>query len=973
MKLKSFMLLLIMEATAFSQSITIVSPNGGEIFTPGQQIAIRWTSKPYHLLEFGEGFFSVDNGVSWTSCGTTTMPNCDSVSLTVPYSKRGSNRALVKVKAWDLADNKASDVSDGNFTIQGATPDAYEPNDDFASAYPITVGDSAVKNAFFFNGTDIDTSISDEDFYKVTLTQGMPVSIFTCVDSMDVYANIAVYDSSKRLVDSGIATLTYTVPKSGVYYCKIFTNDRHCWTKYYLSIRQGDLLVTILSPNGGEVYNGGQRVKIRFAQGGAVPVLKAFSFSLNGGASWEQAMTLSADSGFITWIVPYLKERTDLVKIIVSSGFSRIGQPKDSSYDYSDKAFTILVSPPDAYEPNHDFASAYPIGLGDSVVKNAIVFGDDNPSINPSSDEVDYFKVTLTGGKAVTISAFDGTYKGVPEYVSIPQVAFKLYDVSQNDLGTGDGMFPLTYNITTSGIYYCKIFATSSGGLNSAGVRYGLSIHQDDTGVIKLLSPKGGERFNPGDTVTVYWTKDKKFKSIDVLFSGDNGARWTGIAKTDSTCCQWIVPYRNHRTDSALVLVITSEMGAPTSNSLRSVSGNFTILATAPDGYEPNEDFSSAYSIGMGDTVVKNAIVVASDPMSEEGPTYMPSSLIPDSTGYVKDSLTRDFDYFKVALTAGKLAIFSAVASCRPLPTPFYFYPANPHIGVYNASQQGIADGQDGGTLSFAVLTTGNYYCMISAYQGAWYKYDLSIKEATILSTQKFLVDSTIFQKIDSAYSIQLIADTTQVNIGLLLNQQVQGTVTTMSLSPDEIAPAADTKVNVKVVSISADSAVSSSIKNTKIVLSYNKANLNGYSEHSLKMLRMNDSLSRWTPLDCTVDTVKHQIVAQSDRFSIFGVFVPSNTAIWPVSPKLAPAFGIKANFLPQRNSIAVHFSLPRVVNADLRLYNIQGKCVRKFTPTAAQGSSLLMWNLGALANGKYFLNMKAGTYQAKEAILIME
>ncbi len=585
---------------------------------------------------------------------------------------------------------------------------------------------------------------------------------------------------------------------------------------------------------------------------------------------------------------------------------------------------------------------------------------------------MDYFSFALTGGKAVTISAFDNTYTGVSENTSIPLVGFVLYDGSYNELSNGDGSFPLTYNIQTSGIYYCKILVTSSGGLKSAGVRYGLSIHQDgNIGAINLVSPRGGESFNPGDTVTIRWTKDKTSKVVDVIYSCDNGLRWTGMAQTDRTFCQWIVPYRNHRTDSALVLVIASESGYPTSNSPRSVSGNFTILAKAPDKYEPNDDFSSAYSIGMGDTVVKNAIVIASDPTNEEGPTYMPT-LTWGTDNYVNDSLTRDFDYFKVALTAGKLAILSAVASSRPLPTPFYFYPPNPPIFVYNASQEEFTNNIEVGSLSFAVLTTGNYYCMISAYQGAWYKYDLSIKEATILSTQRSLVDSTAFQKIDSAYSMQLIADTTQVNIGLLLKQQVQGMVTTMLLSPDEIAPASETKVNVKVVSISADLAVSSSIKTAEIILPYNKANLNGYPEHSLKMLRMNDSMSGWTPLDCTVDTVKHQIIANTTRFSIYGVFVPSNTAIGPVSPKLAPTFGIKANLLPQKNSIAVHFSLPKTINAALRLYDIQGRCVRKSVFSAGLMNSTFLWNFGALANGNYFLNIKAGAYTTKEAILIM-
>jgi hypothetical protein len=81
---------------------------------------------------------------------------------------------------------------------------------------------------------------------------------------------------------------------------------------------------------------------------------------------------------------------------------------------------------------------------------------------------------------------------------------------------------------------------------------------------------------------------------------------------------------------------------------------------------------------------------------------------------------------------------------------------------------------------------------------------------------------------------------------------------------------------------------------------------------------------------------------------------------------------GIKMNYLPHTRSVAVHFSLVKAANAELRMYDIQGKCIKSGSIAAKVGYSTFMWHLGALANGKYFLKMKAGTFYVKESIMIM-
>jgi hypothetical protein len=219
---------------------------------------------------------------------------------------------------------------------------------------------------------------------------------------------------------------------------------------------------------------------------------------------------------------------------------------------------------------------------------------------------------------------------------------------------------------------------------------------------------------------------------------------------------------------------------------------------------------------------------------------------------------------------------------------------------------------------------------------------------------------------------MHLTTDTTKLSIALMLDKKMSGSIATRVLAPDGLSAAADMKVKVKAISISADTAFSASIKSVDIAIPYNAAELGGNPQTSLTVLWLNDSTLQWKPIDCTIDTGKHQIVAHTTHFSIYGVFVKATTGIRPVRQLAPAAFNITANYIAPTRSIVMRFSLPQAIGANIMLYNIKGECVRKGAFFAGLGNSIHQWNVGDLSIGKYFLTMKAGTYSAKEAILIM-
>jgi hypothetical protein len=711
---------------------------------------------------------------------------------------------------------------------------------------------------------------------------------------------------------------------------------------FFLTMQALPQSITLVSPNGGEIFTPGQIAKVEWTASSSTGFVK-LEYSSDNGRSWQMAEQWSSDTiSGAYWIVPYLKHGAD------SALFKVAAYNVANMTDVSNAPFVIRAPVPDAYEPNDDFVSAYQLtALGELAVKNAMALGsEDSANFDTSKVDVDFYKMTLVGGKVVTISILpwpDTSQNGV--YFHYTNAFINLYDQNKKMIASANSGSALSYAVSQSGVYYCKVAINSNPDMWS---KYHLSIKQNDNNaVVTLLSPNGGESYSAGQVVSIRWTKDTVIPAVALYYSRNNATTWNFIGYSDTGSYSWIVPPFKQRTDKASVKVVAANI----TNGPSDVSdGNFTIQASAPDAYEPNNNFPSAYSIGIGDSVVKNATVI------EES----------DSMG--TDTAKMDEDFFKITLLTGTLATVSAITRTYGGVTPSFYAPFS-EISLYDPSGNFIGKGK--GSLSHVISQSGVYFIKIAAFPCTWLTYFLSVKVTTILSSQQSSIDTLAFQKTDSVYTMKLITDTTKLNIDLTMNKKIQGSVTTMVLAPEDLALPSTGTVKVKAISICADSAFSSSIKTADIVIPYNVTDLNGNPETSLTALWLNDATNQWTPVSSSIDMVKKTIVVHTTHFSIYGVFVTSQTPV-VFAPQSPSAFEIKANFLRQKQSVAVDFSLPQANNAELKIFDIRGKCVRRSECAIGQGRSTVMWNLGALGSGKYFLNMKAGSYQAKDAILII-
>ncbi len=91
-------------------SITVQTPNGGEVWVVGETEDITWTSQNVNdvMIEL-----SADNGTTWTTV-ESSVPNSGTFSWTVA-AQDSSDECLIRIS--DVSSTNFNDVSDGVFTI----------------------------------------------------------------------------------------------------------------------------------------------------------------------------------------------------------------------------------------------------------------------------------------------------------------------------------------------------------------------------------------------------------------------------------------------------------------------------------------------------------------------------------------------------------------------------------------------------------------------------------------------------------------------------------------------------------------------------------------------------------------------------------------------------------------------------------------------------------------------------------------
>jgi len=447
-------------------TVHLESPNGGETITAGSLYNIVWTGTN---IENGVNIeYSSDNGQNWTYINyMQSSPSGGNYSWQVPYIT--STSVLVRLRLWNISN--ASDQSDAVFSIQLPNFVLIQPNGG-QSFYP--------------------TQQANIQWSAVNSTY---ISIEYSTD------NGSVWQTIEDSVVAALNSYAWTVPNTPSTNCLVRIKDIDNTSNVRVSSSTFTILqmpaLQLISPNGGEVYIGGQTETIQWS-GTNIAGNVYLEYSTDGGATWQYLSWASSNSngGTYLWVVPYLTSSSVMVK----AKFWTLPSVVDQSAGY----FTIqipafvLISP----DGNENFYPGNTTDIKWNAINSAFI------KIEYSVDNGLNYTVI-----ADSVIASSGVYSWSVPNTPSTQCKVKITDLDDS----------LTYDISS---YVFRIYPVPT---------------------ISIITPNGGELLTAGADYNVQWSGTNINSSVYLDYSLNGGGTWQylgwGYGTLTGGNYTWSVPF----------------------------------------------------------------------------------------------------------------------------------------------------------------------------------------------------------------------------------------------------------------------------------------------------------------------------------------------------------------------------------------------------------------------------------------------
>ncbi|MBN2031382.1 T9SS type A sorting domain-containing protein [bacterium] len=288
--------------------------------------------------------------------------------------------------------------------------------------------------------------------------------------------------------------------------------------------------VTVISPNGGEIWYTGSQHEIKWQYSGIPPMSKdsvRIVISYTGSYPWywitSPGYTTQSGTGTYLWTVPDHPSTNCYIRILYSRDYE----------DYSDAAFTIAKPPPiEVLSPNG--GESWEAGTPRIIRWNTDGSSGLPVKLEYSTDRGNHFKYI----DLLPVRSTHYTWM-VPNTPS----SGCLVRVSEGTLyeDFSDGFFTITANPT-----------------------------------LTVDVPAGGEDWTAGSLHYIVWHCHLFSGPVDIEYSTDGGSHYTAIANqaANSGSCPWTIP--NVPSGNCVVRIRGSSSGFPSD-----YSGTFTISAVA--------------------------------------------------------------------------------------------------------------------------------------------------------------------------------------------------------------------------------------------------------------------------------------------------------------------------------------------------------------------------------------------------------
>lgn len=475
--------------------ITVLYPNGAEVFQNGVVYPIRWVSDPSVTTVLIE--YSTNNGSNWTQVATTIQ----AAQGFYPWTPPSANVANALVRVSNSTNTTIFDVSNANFSISTATQrnlskyfggsfDGYSMKSSLLSAVQVTSPNTNVTwlgNTFqqvSWTYTNISqvliefSSNNGSSWNTVTTTSASSNSyqwLVPAVQGGSTQCLIKISDAQDlSLFD--VSDVTFTVPPP----------------------------ITVLYPNGAETFQNGVVYPVRWVSDPSVTTV-LIEYSTNNGSNWTQiATSIQAAQGFYPWTPPSANVANALVRVSNSTN--------TTIFDVSNANFSIST----ATQRN---LSKY--------------FGGSFDGYSMKSSLVSAVQVTSPN---TNVTWLGNTFQQVSwTYTNISQV---LIEFSSNN---GSSWNTVTTTSASSNSYQWLVPAVQGGSTQclikiSDAQDISLSDVSDVTFTvpppITVLYPNGAETFQNGVVYPIRWVSDPSVSTVLIEYSTNNGTNWTQIATT---------------------------------------------------------------------------------------------------------------------------------------------------------------------------------------------------------------------------------------------------------------------------------------------------------------------------------------------------------------------------------------------------------------------------------------------------------
>jgi hypothetical protein len=497
---------------AATGTITVLSPNGGELYAQGASVPISWVSSGM----VGSDVEILAHGGGQTVNVITTTPNDGAHNWNVPLDQAPGANYIIEVRS--LTTLGITDGSNAPFTITGTPPSAgitvVSPNGGESIAR------SQVVEILWTSTGNIGANV------KILARKGTSFATVTASTAND-------------------GSFTFQIPANYPLGPGMYIEISSVTTPSILDVSNGTFTITstplaptitVTTPNGGESYAQGATIPIGWVATGTVG--SDVEILAHGAGQTFTVIPSTSNDGVHDWIVPANQAPGASYIVEVRS----ITTP--SITDSSNASFSITTNPSVA-----SITVLYPNG-GESIARGEVV-------------DIQWTSTGELGGN-VRILARKGTSFAVVANSTANDGSFSYAIPASFPLGPG-------MTIEISSVTSPAILDSSDGVFTITSTPV--------VPTITLATPNGGETYVQGATVPITWISAGNVGSTVEILAHGAGQTGTVIASTPNDGMHdWIIPV-----GQALGSDYTIEVRSiATPNIIDTSNAPFTIAATTP-------------------------------------------------------------------------------------------------------------------------------------------------------------------------------------------------------------------------------------------------------------------------------------------------------------------------------------------------------------------------------------------------------